>query len=192
LARRLYDSWGIADEFAQWAVESVALALNVMQSDGKETAAFSGDITQIGKFMVQNALATDPDTGLTWLRFSYGQAWRNGEIVGEVKKANWKTVSNVIRGFNQQGGYAGFTDWRLPAVDELKTLIDRVKGREGYCIDEIVFPSDFFWFWCCLQGVGGDQDPWVVNFANGTDSFSGEYNGYAIRLIRSAAAARLV
>jgi hypothetical protein len=108
-----------------------------------QTKAISTQQQRIGKFIVQDGIATDTETGLTWLRFAHGQTWQNNTTMGEAEWTDgWKPAFEVAKQFNTQGGYAGFTDWRLPAIDELKTLIDKVKGKDGNYIDAEVFPNN--------------------------------------------------
>lgn len=208
ISQRLQDNLFMAENFADWAVESWALALGIYQqhhpivpeqttqSEGKVLAASAPETVilpssptetvqqRIGKFIVREGIAIDPQTGLSWLRFGYGQRWENGKVGGSIKKVDWKTAFNVTKEFNWQGGYGGFTDWRLPTVDELETLLDKVKGKHGHCIDEAVFQGDFFYFWAIFPAPHGNQEAWAVNFVNGNSNYSGEYNGYAIRLVR--------
>ncbi|MDP3007730.1 MAG: DUF1566 domain-containing protein [Methylococcales bacterium] len=94
------------------------------------------------RFTVQNGIAKDTANGLIWLRFAHGQTWKNNIAVCDVKAVVWKDAFEVAKRFNQQGGYGGYTDWRLPTIDELKTLIDKVKGVSGNYIDADVFSNN--------------------------------------------------
>ncbi len=98
LAQRLHNNFGTQKEFAFWAVESWALALDVIQSPSaqkiitpepepiiptivkpepkiivppKPAPVISSN--KIGKFIVQDGIATDTETSLMWLRFALGQ-----------------------------------------------------------------------------------------------------------------------
>ncbi len=145
LAQRLHNNFGTQKEFAFWAVESWALALDVIQSPlaqkiitpkpaliptivktapkiiipPKPAPVISSN--KIGKFIVQDGVATDTETGLMWLRFAYGQRWENGNVAGIAQKLNWHDAMK-----NNRKGYASFNDWRVPTIDELRTLIDKV------------------------------------------------------------------
>ena len=90
LAQRLHDNHGTQSELAYWSVESWALALDVIQQPVPKMVVAplpaptpiispsSSTQQRIGKFIVQDAIARDIETGLTWLRFAQGQTWQNG------------------------------------------------------------------------------------------------------------------
>ncbi len=141
---------------------------------------------RIGKFTVQDGIAEDTETGLMWLRFAHGQTWQNETVIGDVKGADWRQAFEIVKQFNQLGGYAGHSDWRLPTIDELKTLIDRVKGKSGNFIDMDVFPENAPWYWSSSPVARYNYDAWIVSFGNGDDYWGGkDLNGYAVRLVRS-------
>lgn len=54
----------------------------------------------------------------------------------------WQKTFEIIQEFNEVGGYAGNNDWRLPTLSELKTLLLKKKGNDGYFIDTYVFPEN--------------------------------------------------
>ena len=63
---------------------------------------------------------TDLRTGLMWCRFSIGQQWINGKCIGEAATSiDFSLAEDVCKSFR----LAGFNDWRLPTIDELKTLM---------------------------------------------------------------------
>jgi hypothetical protein len=68
---------------------------------------------------------------------------------------------------------AGHSDWRLPSVIELASIVDY--GRKNPSIDPTYFPStpaDWFWSSSPLAGSSSSASPivWLVDF----------YNGYAM------------
>ena len=65
----------------------------------------------------------DPKTHLIWQRCCIGQQWRNGEVIGNSQKLSWKEVLKLLEEPKHTG-------WRLPSLDELKTL--RFTKRIGY------------------------------------------------------------
>lgn len=140
---------------------------------------------KIGKFIVNEGVATDTTTGLMWLRFALGQEWKNGTAEGMAKEVKWNDAFEIEKLFNQQGGYGDFTDWRLPKIDELKTLIDKLKGKKGNYIDSDVFPSsEGDWFWSNLSSAGYRGNAWLVDFNDGNVNYDNEDNSHAVRLVR--------
>lgn len=93
----------------------------------------------------QDAVWTDPKTGLMWSRISIGQAWSNSQATGEAKKLSWKAAGEACAAFD----LAGFNDWRLPEKTELESLM-RQKERSA------AFSSPLFKsYWDVLGAVGG-------------------------------------
>lgn len=68
------------------------------------------------RFVFSDLTATDKSTGLVWTR--------DANIA--KKGMTWKDAFKFIEKLNKQK-YAGYSDWRLPAIGELKTLVDYAK-----------------------------------------------------------------
>ena len=208
MAQRLHNNFGTQKEFAFWAVESWALALDVIQSPlaqkiitpepapiptilkpepkiivpPKPAPVISSN--KIGKFIVQDGVATDMETGLMWLRFAYGQKWQDSSVVGNADSMSWDTAIKITQVFNQQQGYAGCNDWRVPNIDELKTLIDKVKGEKGNYIDADVFPKNEKLFWSSSPSANDSGNAWFAYFYNGYSDYSYKDYYFNVRLVR--------
>jgi hypothetical protein len=83
---------------------------------------------------------TDIRTGLTWMRCALGQTWDGNDCIGKANVYMW---SGAIDLKLKHGGY---DDWRLPSIDELKSIIDTTRTRPS--IDTSTFPGTPSWyFW---------------------------------------------
>lgn len=142
------------------------------------------------RFAVNGGVATDTKNGLMWLRFVLGQEWYHEQIHGMLERFDWKEALGATRAFNQQGGFDGFTDWRLPTIEELKTLIDPEAGdtkKSVHFIDNQVFPKNYDLIWSSSPGSYNDNVAWIVDFTSG-GAFYGNINyGYGVRLVRNTA-----
>jgi len=79
---------------------------------------------------------------------------------------------------------AGFTDWRLPTVEELFPLADRSRFRPA--IDTDFFPtckSD--WYWTSSPAASAPDCAWLVRFYGGHACLLNRYNRCAVRAVRS-------
>ncbi len=149
---------------------------------------------RIGKFIIRDGIATDTLTGLTWLRFDLGQTWNQGACQGNSKGYNWEVMFKEADKFNENGGYDGFTDWKVPTIDELKTLIDK-KGQVNFFsenipfIDQKVFPKESITqrpgydarFWS--SSLTEDNDGRYLNFSNGKAELNHKAKCFAVRLV---------
>ena len=91
----------------------------------------------IGRFIVRSdGTATDTSTGLMWRRYAIGQQWYNGEVIGNASTMNWDKAMKIAGFFNQQDACDGFSNWRLPSLKELKSLVERDSS-----INQTVFPN---------------------------------------------------
>ncbi|ELV7510286.1 DUF1566 domain-containing protein [Aeromonas veronii] len=72
-----------------------------------------------------NGTITDRKTNLTWMRCSLGQQWTGSTCAGVAMEINWNDALKTAMSFS----YAGHSDWRVPTVDELDTLVQCSEGR---------------------------------------------------------------
>jgi hypothetical protein len=130
-----------------------------------------------------NGTVLDIQTGLQWMRCALGQNWTDATCTGEAKEYNWDAAHSAAKELNTNGGYAGQCDWRLPSIDELKTLI--VENQEP-TIDQQAFPNTpSSWFWSASPFAGSSDSEWVVYFNDGDANYYGRYASYYhVRLVR--------
>jgi hypothetical protein len=128
--------------------------------------------------------ATDTRSGLMWKRCSEGQTWIASLCNGSATGYSWKLALTQAAG----SGFAGHSDWRLPSVKELSTLIEPC--RENPAINDSVFPetpSSDFWSGSPYAYTSGYA--WRVSFGYdyGYDYGRGLYHrngGLKVRLVR--------
>ena len=102
--------------------------------------------------------------------------------VEEVKKPlTWKKSIEWAKKLT----VAGFTDWRLPTVEELFLLADRT--RHSPAIDTTFFPgctSD--WYWTSTPAAYSPGDvAWLVRFSYGDSDWSYLSYDHRVRAVRS-------
>ncbi len=72
------------------------------------------------RYIIHNdGTVTDRVTGLQWMRCSLGQTWTGQHCIGNPLRLRMPEAA--YEAFNSR--FAGKNDWRLPSIDELKTLI---------------------------------------------------------------------
>jgi serine/threonine-protein kinase len=95
------------------------------------------------KFVAEpDGVLRDPASGLVW----------HGE--GSAYRLGWQEAQGYIDGLNGRG-HAGRTNWRLPTVNELFSLL---RDREA-CRPDLFREGQ--WFWSCDRH--GARDAWYVN-----------------------------
>lgn len=68
----------------------------------------------------------DVITGLMWMRCAIGQQWNGSTCLGKPEKFTWNKIKEITR------SHIGHEDWRLPTIEELRTLIYCSTGRPDY------------------------------------------------------------
>ena len=149
--------------------------------------------TSIGQYIDHgDGTVTDTKTGLMWKRCLEGLSGVNCEN-GKKEEYKW---DDAVKRFKNVA-YAGYSDWRLPTIDELKTLLYCSKGENevGDCNDEAekptinqqAFPNtEIFNVWSespytVHSGLGL---VWSVNFDDGYSGFGIRSFSGAVQLVR--------
>ena len=195
LIKKLDDAYFIPAQQAQTAIETWAKALNIalpkiaIQKPILQTPTQQIITPQPISKSVQSdneldkGVWTDPKTGLMWARISIGQRWKNGQCVGDAKSLKWEDAQEECQNFR----LAGFNDWRLPTIGELKTLM--IENKAGYnCPQNILFqPRKDIWghYWSGSPTVNYYDYVWSVSFnSGGSGNYYKDYD-YHVRVVRS-------
>ncbi len=149
-----------------------------------------GDTT-IGQYIDHgNGTITDTKTGLMWKRCSEGLSGVNCE----EGKAEIYTWEDAVQRFKNVA-YAGYSDWRLPTIDELKTLVYCSKGvnkESGWCndgsekptINQQAFPNTTKWYWSGSPHADYSDSAWYVYFNYVGSGHVNRGLDFAVRLVR--------
>jgi hypothetical protein len=122
-------------------------------------------------------VVTDNLTGLMWARS--GNFTRNDYNP-------WGQALEEIASFNRNGGLCAYTDWRLPNVNELESLIHAEKPNTAEWLNSQGFVDvqpDFYWSSTIHAQYG--VPAWVVSMVDGTASYGLNTNYRFIWQVRS-------
>lgn len=130
---------------------------------------------------------SDARTGLMWMRCSLGQAWDGATCTGTATQYEWADALTQA----QSSSFATYTDWRLPNVKELVSIIERSCANPS--VNSDIFPATPTWyFWTNSPNVTGPGTyVQVVAFGQGFDTADAKTSvdpmwHYHARLVRVA------
>jgi hypothetical protein len=130
-----------------------------------------------GNFKNKFQLKQDKQSSVV-LDYATGLMWHQS---GSEKYMKFESVQNWFDQLNQSK-YAGFSDWRLPTLEEAVSLMEKNENRNGLFID-IQFNREQKYIW--TGDRFGSNKSWAVDFFSGDVNRVGfEYDAF-IRPVRS-------
>lgn len=120
----------------------------------------------IGPYSVGNSTVIDQGTGLEWQKNDTAaiDTWENGLAYCEQLSLNSKT------------------DWRLPNIRELKSLVDYDKY---YPAVDPAIPCRSISYWSSTSVINNPSTKaWSVFFGNGDDIWKSKTEKFAVRCVR--------
>lgn len=130
-------------------------------------------------------VVTDKQTGLMWKQCSEGLSGADC-TTGAADSENWENAF-ISAGLQNLVQFAGYTDWRLPNLKELRSI--RVSNCDNPSINVNIFPNTVaapYWSSSPIMEIGYDNSSWVVNFGTYEANFIYNRNDLAkVRLVRS-------
>jgi hypothetical protein len=79
-------------------------------------------------------------------------------------------------------GYCGYKDWRMPANQELTSIVDM--SRFEPAIDINYFPNTESWYWSSSPSAGNSSSAWGVGFYSGYSNNYGKSSNHFVRMVR--------
>jgi hypothetical protein len=129
-----------------------------------------------------NGTVTDTKTGLVWKQCVEGLSGATCNS-GSAGAFTWQTALQQPGVVNDNGGFAGYSDWRLPNIKELRSIV------EEKCVDPAInltkfpnTPSSVVWSGSPL--AGHSDYAWIVHFVNGYSYFVNRNDNLQVRLVR--------
>ncbi len=110
---------------------------------------------------------TDTPNGLMWQQATAPNTY------------DWAQASSYCESLS----FAGYTDWRLPTIDELKSLL--ALGWHP-TINPVFFPDTAAsWYWSGVTHISDTNSAWVVYFGGGGDvNYNNKSGSFYVRAVR--------
>lgn len=125
-----------------------------------------------------NGTVSDQQTGLMWKQCLEGQ--RGVNCMGQPNFMSWDTAKHVA-GQLSHSRFAGYSDWRLPTVQELETIVE--KQCQAPAINLQIFPhSPSQGVWSVSEA---NYNAWSMDFGQGRAFPAFKAGGKNVRLVRN-------
>lgn len=149
----------------------VALALSATFS---AALAACPSVPTAQRFAFNGAEVTDHKTGLVWARCSLGQSWSGSDCGG---------MSASLTHEEALAHAKGQSDWRLPSVKELASLVDR--GCYQVAVDSAAFPATTATsVWTATPDSNNSSRAWTIDFRSAEVEDDDRSFRYHVRLVR--------
>lgn len=153
-------------------VHTILKTYNFYSTCGSYNGDFCNPWGQFDNFFVNNGdgTITDRTTALMW------------QQGGSTMSMTWTDAKDYVAGLNEQN-FAGCSDWRLPTLDELASLLeDSWRGKDLF-LDEIFESQQMD---CWTIDTHGSDKAWKVNFHLGYVIDSPCIHNHWVRAVRVA------
>lgn len=155
------------------AIDYMALLLNISDTDGwKRPIQYIGNHN---RFKNKEKVNSDEATGLMWQKS------------GSIDPMTYAKAQKYVENLNNEG-FAGYTDWRLPTVEELLSLFEPQEQSQDLYINP-VFDVKQSWVWsadiCQIQNGGSSGSAWSVSFDRGSVYWLNLDTDLYVRVVRS-------
>ncbi len=145
---------------------------------------FAGGFTNTTGGFTNNGdgTVTDTKSGLVWQACAVGQTFNasTGNCDGAAKTYTYTDALALTSNFGGQ------TDWRVPTISELQSLVDLKKTNPS--INKSLFPNPpANWFWSSSPNASNGSNAWFVDFGYGYSNYD-YFKGYdsSVRLVRGS------
>ncbi|WP_191602138.1 DUF1566 domain-containing protein [Marinomonas algicola] len=128
---------------------------------------------------------TDLKTGLMWKQCPEGMSGSQCDV-GSASVAFWDVFLRSVEVLNAGEGFAGFNDWRVPNVKELRSIVEAQCYRPAINLE--VFPNTpivSFFTSTPVKDIFRDNI-WVVEFIHGRIESKRLNVSGSLRLVRNA------
>jgi hypothetical protein len=158
------------------ALPSVALGQQLCLSESQ-----SPSTTPTSRFTDHgDGTVTDTETGLMWAKCQQNMSGSDCSVWTGQQYPKWGAALLSA----EESTLAGYTDWRLPNIKELDTIIEQRCANPA--INLAVFPNTpNTEFWSSSPSVLSTGSSWTVQFLTGdSQSVYGRNELHAVRLVR--------
>ncbi|MCI5131308.1 MAG: DUF1566 domain-containing protein [Candidatus Electrothrix sp. EH2] len=125
---------------------------------------------------------TDSKTGLMWKKCLEGASGNSCEE-GTPASFTWQTALQQIETVRTDGGFAGYTDWRLPNIRELISIVEEQCYNPSINLNR--FPNTPISYVWSSSPATDNEKSWVIFFEYGSSEPRKRYNTtYSVRLVR--------
>ena len=126
---------------------------------------------------------TDTTTALMWKQCVEGLSDPDCTSgIAELK--TWQGALQTANDTNNNGGFAGYADWRVPNIAELVSLVE--EQCTGPSINDSIFPNtENTFIWTSSPDFNNDRGSWSVHFNIGTTATLERDGTFQVRLVRS-------
>lgn len=124
-----------------------------------------------------NGTVTDSVTNLLWQKCSAGQGTTLGNCsTGNVSSYTWPNAITYCEGLT----LGGRSDWRLPNINELRSIVDYGKSTNYSTSFPNTQSNDY---WSSSTYTRSTSNAWGVSFSFRSVNFGSKTNGYYVRCV---------
>ena len=118
-------------------------------------------------FSKSGDIVTDSITGLEW----------QDNTIGE--EMEWQEAITYCEDLS----LGGYSDWRLPNINELRSIVDRDKYNPAIVSAFTNFSSSYYWSSTTYEH--NSNNAWIVSFYYGNVSYNNKNDSYLVRCVRA-------
>ena len=170
-----------SDGYAGFSLTKLDSAGNALEASAAEWSCVQDNVTGlIWEVKINNGLERDKDNTYQWGGYTaMGRDLFEGED-DDGYYDDWNALVDTAK-VNQ---LCGFTDWRVPNIEELRSIVDY--SHASLNIDANYFPNtSSSFYWSASPYASDETKAWALDFSGGEDNFGDRDTEYHVRLVHS-------